>query len=93
MIGSRNRVHGLTIVLFNAYKYNCGTGPYTSDDICPLLRLIEADEGTLTAPMRWVSNALWRDWIDHGYLPNALLPEMISRPEAILIARRLADSG
>ena len=73
MIGSRNRVPGLAIVLFSACKYNCGTGPYTSDDICPLLRLIEADEGTLIAPMWWMSNALWRDWIDHGYLPKALL--------------------
>ena len=78
MIGSRNRVPGLTIVLFNAYKYNCGTGPYTSDDIYPSLRLIETDGGALTAPMRWVSNALWRDWIDHGYLPKALLSKTTS---------------
>jgi hypothetical protein len=45
------------------------------------------------APMRWVSNALWRDWIDHGYLPKALSLKMTSRPEAVLIAGRLGDTG
>ena len=72
MIGLRNRVPCPAIVLFGSYKYNCVTDPHTSD-ICPSLRLIGADGGALTAPMRWVSIALGRDWIDPGYLPKALL--------------------
>ena len=70
MIGSSNRIHGLAIVLFSAYEYN---GPYTSDKISPSLRSIELDGGpTAGAPMRLVSNGLWRDCIDHSYLPKAL---------------------
>lgn len=103
-IGSKNLVHGLAIVRFSACKpkkvfsvvasRNLGTGPHTPDKICLSLRLMELDGGRLTAvPMRWVSNAACRDWIDHRYLPKVLSPKMSIRPEAILIARRLVDSG
>ena len=44
-------------------------------------------------PMRWVNNAVWRDRIDHGYLPKALSLKMTSRPAASVIASRLVERG
>jgi hypothetical protein len=98
-------VHILAIILFSACKYNrkvfsvvsnrnCGTGPYAPDEVWPSLRAIEPDGGcTTAAPMRWMSNAVWRDWIDHGYLPKVLVLKMTSLPEAARIAGRLVDGG
>jgi hypothetical protein len=75
-------------VLFSACKHKnvisvvnrgCGAGAYTSDEIRPSLRPIEPDGGRVTeAPMRWVSNAVRRDQIDHGYSPKALSLKMTS---------------